>query len=348
MTDTASAILLYDRFTHDGMERRDFMAAMVKLAGSVAAAEMLVAGIAASPAAARDRPANDPRLVANRAAGVGGGYKIYSPSSARSRCRADRDRDPRESRPQPAYRAISSVAWRWQASARSPPTARPAGGTPANEDQAREMIGKVDLAVAAQHVPMLAFLKQPNDAARHGKVGAVGFCWGGGFVDRLAVAAGDQSRRRRFLLRPRPRSVGSRQGHRSDDPSTSPGLTIASVPPRGRSSKHSARPARQSKCSNMPAPTTPSTTTPPPTATTSPPPTSPGSAPCASSAAIWWASRPKQKGRRIAPPALRSAPGWRAEAHHPDGSAGLAPVAHEGQQELEHVDEVQVQAAAHP
>ena len=29
-------------------------------------------------------------------------------------------------------------------------------------------------------------------SSRGGKVGAVGFCWGGGFVNRLAVAAGDK------------------------------------------------------------------------------------------------------------------------------------------------------------
>ena len=47
------AILLYDRFTHDGMDRRLFMGRMVALAGSVAAAEALIGAIAASPAAAR-------------------------------------------------------------------------------------------------------------------------------------------------------------------------------------------------------------------------------------------------------------------------------------------------------
>ena len=29
-------------------------------------------------------------------------------------------------------------------------------------------------------------------SSRGGKVGAVGFCWGGAFVNRLAVAAGDK------------------------------------------------------------------------------------------------------------------------------------------------------------
>ena len=45
------AIALYDRFTHEGMERRTFMVRMVAIAGSVAAAEALIATIAADPAA---------------------------------------------------------------------------------------------------------------------------------------------------------------------------------------------------------------------------------------------------------------------------------------------------------
>src|SRR3954467_14784132 len=70
------ALDLYDRFTHEGMERRDFMAEMVKLAGSVAAAEMLIAGIAASPAAAAQVPENDPHIF-TRMQTLAGGYKAY-------------------------------------------------------------------------------------------------------------------------------------------------------------------------------------------------------------------------------------------------------------------------------
>ena len=51
-TTRQQAIDLYDRFTHEDMERRDFMARMARIAGSVAAAELLIASIAASPAAA--------------------------------------------------------------------------------------------------------------------------------------------------------------------------------------------------------------------------------------------------------------------------------------------------------
>ena len=45
------------------MERRDFMARMVALAGSAAAAELLIGAIAASPAAAAIVPADDKRLT---------------------------------------------------------------------------------------------------------------------------------------------------------------------------------------------------------------------------------------------------------------------------------------------
>ena len=48
----AAAIALYDRFTHEGMDRRAFMAELTRLAGSAAAASMLLAAIAADPAAA--------------------------------------------------------------------------------------------------------------------------------------------------------------------------------------------------------------------------------------------------------------------------------------------------------
>ena len=70
------AIALYDRFTHEGMERRTFMVRMVAIAGSVAAAEALIATIAADPAAAAIIPADDKRLT-TRDQTLVGGYKAY-------------------------------------------------------------------------------------------------------------------------------------------------------------------------------------------------------------------------------------------------------------------------------
>ncbi len=62
------------------------------------------------------------------------------------------------------------------------------GGTPANEDTAREMTGKLDsgdtVANLRRAVDWLAHHDQSN-----GKVGAMGLCWGGGMAGDLAVHA---------------------------------------------------------------------------------------------------------------------------------------------------------------
>ena len=184
-----SAIALYDRFTHDGMDRRLFMRRMVALAGSAAAAEALIGSISASPAAAAIVPADDKRLTTSTQT-LAGGYKAYV---AEPRTRAlkatmlvihenrglnDHIRDIARRLAVAGFRAVA------------PDLLSPSGGTPANEDAARDAIGKLDLdsAVAAG----VAILDELSKSSRGGKVGAVGFCWGGAYVNRLAVAAGDK------------------------------------------------------------------------------------------------------------------------------------------------------------
>jgi len=60
------------------------------------------------------------------------------------------------------------------------------GGTPANEDAAREAIGKLDLAKATSDA--VTMVDELTKTSRGGKVGVVGFCWGGGAANQLAVA----------------------------------------------------------------------------------------------------------------------------------------------------------------
>ncbi len=63
------------------------------------------------------------------------------------------------------------------------------GGTPANEDQAREMIGKVDYdKIIGAGFATLGRLKGLTNG--NGKAGMVGFCWGGAMVHQVALAAG--------------------------------------------------------------------------------------------------------------------------------------------------------------
>jgi carboxymethylenebutenolidase len=71
----------------------------------------------------------------------------------------------------------------------APDMLAPAGGTPEDEEKAREMIGALDRpATIANAVATVAFLK--NNELSNGKVGAIGFCWGGGMVNQIAVNAG--------------------------------------------------------------------------------------------------------------------------------------------------------------
>jgi carboxymethylenebutenolidase len=193
MTDDTrqQAIALYDRFTHEGMDRRLFMRRMVALAGTVAAAEALIGAISASPAAAAIVPADDKRLTtrtmtfANAA-----GYRAYV---AEPRTRSlkptvlvihenrglnDHIRDVARRLALAGYRAVA------------PDLLSPSGGTPADEDAARDAIGKLDLGLAV--AAGVAMLDELARSSRGGKVGAVGFCWGGGYVNNLAVAAGDK------------------------------------------------------------------------------------------------------------------------------------------------------------
>jgi carboxymethylenebutenolidase len=64
----------------------------------------------------------------------------------------------------------------------------PNGGTPANEDEARAMFQSLDMAAAvANGEATRSFLA--GHEKTNGKVGAIGFCWGGGMVNRMAVAS---------------------------------------------------------------------------------------------------------------------------------------------------------------
>ena len=190
----AAAIALYDRFTHEGMDRRLFMAEMTKLAGSAAAAGALVSAIAASPAAAAIVPADDARIRAEEIAWQGEGLSamkgyLVRPAAA--------------SGPLPAVMVIHEnrglnahirdVARRAALAgyvALAPDFLSASGGTPADEDAARDLIGKLDLArSAADGVATIRMLKSLPGTT--GKVGVTGFCWGGGMTMRLAVSAVD-------------------------------------------------------------------------------------------------------------------------------------------------------------
>jgi carboxymethylenebutenolidase len=186
-------IRLYDEYTHLTLDRRKFMGQLTKLTGSAAAAAAIVPLLEANQARAAIVPEDDARLKSENitypgAAGEMKGY-LVSPLEAAGKLPAviviheNRGLNPH----------IRDVARRFALDgflALAPDFLAPAGGTPANEDEARDMIGKLDPAqTIANAVATVAYLKQHSSS--NGKVAAVGFCWGGGVVNRLAVNAPD-------------------------------------------------------------------------------------------------------------------------------------------------------------
>ena len=100
--------------------------------------------------------------------------------------RPGRHRHPREPGAQSAYRGRRPASRGGGLPGASPPTScRVNGGTPPNEDAARELHHKTNredmIAAAVAAVPFMQ-----KHAESTGKVGAVGFCFGGGVVNRMA------------------------------------------------------------------------------------------------------------------------------------------------------------------
>jgi carboxymethylenebutenolidase len=189
----SAAIALYDRFTHEGMDRRAFMAELTRIAGGAAAANALLLAIAADPAAAALVPEGDSRLQTRSIAWEltpGRKMKGYGAAPANAAPNLPMVIVIHENRglnehTRDVARRVALAGF----SALAPDFLSPAGGTPADENAAREMIGKLDLAATvADGRALIQWLSSPAGGSR--KVGAVGFCWGGGMVNRLAVAAG--------------------------------------------------------------------------------------------------------------------------------------------------------------
>lgn len=188
-----AAIALYERYTHEGMDRRAFMAELTRMAGSTGAASALLMSIAASPAAAAITSENDERLIVRR------GMPNTDPQRLAGYVAAPKAAAGKKI---PAVivihenrglnRHIEDVARRVALAgyfAVAPDFLSPVGGTPADEDAARAAIGQLDLAASVGEATTLIGTLKGLDH-NNGKVGAVGFCWGGAFVNRLAVAAG--------------------------------------------------------------------------------------------------------------------------------------------------------------
>ena len=176
---------LFDRYTHGGMNRRDFLERLTLLAGSTAAATALLPALENNYAQAEVVPENDPDIVAETAE-IAPGIKGYlvRPKAAGTYPVVLVIHENRGLNPH-----IKDVTRRMAKEgfiAFGADYLTPLGGTPADEEKAREMFKelKPEEVVAFSRAAAAALAKIDGG---NGKVGAVGFCWGGGAVNALAV-----------------------------------------------------------------------------------------------------------------------------------------------------------------
>jgi carboxymethylenebutenolidase len=187
------AIALYDRFTHDGIDRRRFMSELTAIAGGAAAASALLSLIAADPAAAALTAPDDPTLAIHKVEWHTGPERVlngYLAAPAGSTTPLPGIIVIHENRGLNPY--IEDVTRRLALAgffAIAPDFLTPTGSTPEDEDAARGAIAALDPArTIADALATIDWLRR--NPRTTGKVGIVGFCWGGGLVDRVAVAAG--------------------------------------------------------------------------------------------------------------------------------------------------------------
>jgi carboxymethylenebutenolidase len=191
---TQAMISAYDEYTHLHLDRRKFMERLTALAGSGAAAAAIAPMLAANGAKAEIVPPTDDRLTIENVTFPGAkgvtmkGYLVRPKSATgpvggvivihENRGLNDHIRDVTR---RMALEGFNALAVDFLS---------PLGGTPADEDQARQMFSTLDAGETAANAEAARVYLAGIEGA-NGKVGAVGFCWGGGTVNNFAVRSPD-------------------------------------------------------------------------------------------------------------------------------------------------------------
>lgn len=182
-------INLYDEYTHRPLSRDTFLKQLVKLTGSLASALAVLPLLESNYAVAQTGEGN---LLTE--------HLTYPSEKGEMKAYMAR---PKKNGVYPAVIVIhenrglnahiEDVARRTANAgflAIAPDGLSPLGGTPQNEDEARQLFSKL---VAEENLVRFAaaipYLRQRKDST--GAVGCVGFCWGGAMSNSLATAAPD-------------------------------------------------------------------------------------------------------------------------------------------------------------
>jgi len=182
---------LFDQYVHGLIDRRGFLERAARFAAGGLTASMLLDALNPRFAEAQQVPGDDPRLQASqveydspKGTGKMRGY-LVSPVKRPGRLpgvlvvHENRGLNPH----------IEDVARRValeQYVAFAPDALTPLGGYPGDEDKARELFARLDQQKTREDfVSAVGWLEKRPECT--GKVGAVGFCYGGGIVNMLAT-----------------------------------------------------------------------------------------------------------------------------------------------------------------
>lgn len=180
-------INLYDEYTHKPLTRQEFMRRLILLTGGLAAATSILPLLEVNYANAAIT--KDDELFTQRVT-----YKGVNDINMQTYVARPKKENKyaaviviHENRGLNAH--IEDVTRRAAKAgylAIAPNALSPLGGTPTNEDEARDMFTKLNQADTLQNfIKAFDYLATRKDY--NGKAGCVGFCWGGGMANQLAV-----------------------------------------------------------------------------------------------------------------------------------------------------------------
>jgi carboxymethylenebutenolidase len=185
---------LYDKYTRELLDRREFLRRLAMVAGGTAAANALLLSLENNDAKAEIVPKDDPRLMTDpiKYTGASGEVRAYlvRPKGDKKLPGVVVIHEIRGLVPH-----IEDVARRVALEgflAIAPDALSPLGGTPEDESKAPSLIGQLDRPTTINnYLAAIRYLKAHPLST--GKIGVVGFCWGGGMANQLAVNSPDLS-----------------------------------------------------------------------------------------------------------------------------------------------------------
>lgn len=190
-------LILFDAYVHGGIDRRGFLERAQKFATAGVTAAGLLAALSPNFAQGQQVPRDDPRLktewlgvASPQGTGTIKGY-LCRPASAVASARLPAVLVVHENRGLNPH--IEDIARRLALDgfmAFAPDALTPLGGYPGDEDKARAAFATLDQAKAREDfVACAQWLRARADS--NGKLGVVGFCYGGGIAHVLSVRLPD-------------------------------------------------------------------------------------------------------------------------------------------------------------